>query len=230
MLFNDASKALLEQIEKIVRLIRSKGVGVYFITQNPMDIPENVLGQLGNKVQHALRAFTPKDQKAVKAVAQSFCSNPNLDTEKALLELETGEALISFLNEKGNPNIVERAKMLCPQGQIGPITEAERSDAMKNSGLENKYGKTMDRESAYEMLQKIDEAKKREEERLAQEKELEKEKKEREKAAEKERKATSKVATKSKSVFWSVLNKLLTNLGNALIKNLLGTSTKKRKR
>lgn len=230
LLFNDASKALLEQIEKIVRLIRSKGVGVYFITQNPMDIPENVLGQLGNKVQHALRAFTPKDQKAVKAVAQSFCSNPNLDTEKALLELETGEALISFLNEKGNPNIVERAKMLCPQGQIGPITEAERSDAMKNSGLENKYGKTMDRESAYEMLQKIDEAKKREEERLAQEKELEKEKKEREKAAEKERKATSKVATKSKSVFWSVLNKLLTNLGNALIKNLLGTSTKKRKR
>jgi DNA helicase HerA-like ATPase len=122
LLFDDASKVLMEQIEKVVRLIRSKGVGVYFITQNPMDIPEDILGQLGNKVQHALRAFTPKDQKAVKAVSQTFRKNDSFDTEKAILELETGEALISFLDEKGAPSVVERAKMLCPQGQIGPLT------------------------------------------------------------------------------------------------------------
>lgn len=230
LLFSDASKTLLEQIERVVRLIRSKGVGVYFITQNPMDIPENVLGQLGNKVQHALRAFTPKDQKAVKAVAQTFCTNENLDAEKALLELETGEALISFLNEKGNPSMVERAKMLCPQGQIGPITEEERAEAIKNSGLEKKYGQTMDRNSAFEMLQKIDEAKKKQEEAVAKEKEAEKERK----VQEKEKKAASKASAKKKSAFWSAVGKIFTSLGrtlgNALIKSILGTNTKKRKR
>lgn len=230
LLFSDASKTLLEQIERVVRLIRSKGVGVYFITQNPMDIPENVLGQLGNKVQHALRAFTPKDQKAVKAVAQTFCTNENLDAEKALLELETGEALISFLNEKGNPSMVERAKMLCPQGQIGPITEGERAEAIKNSGLEKKYGQTMDRESAFEMLQKIEEAKKKQEEATAKEKEAEKERK----VQEKEKKAASKASAKKKSAFWSAVGKIFTSLGrtlgNALIKSILGTNTKKSKR
>lgn len=232
LLFSDASKTLLEQIERVVRLIRSKGVGVYFITQNPMDIPENVLGQLGNKVQHALRAFTPKDQKAVKAVAQTFCTNENLDAEKALLELETGEALISFLNEKGNPSMVERAKMLCPQGQIGPITEEERAEAIKNSGLERKYGQTLDRESAYEMLQKIEEAKKKQEAELAHEKEAEKERK----IQEKGQKSVSKASSKKQSAFWSIIGKLFTSfgrtIGNALIKSILGgkktTTTKRR--
>lgn len=222
LLFNDASKTLLEQIEKVVRLIRSKGVGVYFITQNPMDIPENVLGQLGNKIQHALRAFTPKDQKSVKAVAQSFRANETFDTEKALLELETGEALISFLDEKGAPTIVERAKMLCPQGQIGPITEEERAEAISNSGLERKYGKTLDRESAYEILQKIEEKRKEQEEKAKREKEEEAERKAKEKEEAKEKKASSK----KQSAFWKAMGKLGTSLGktlgNAIIKSITG--------
>lgn len=222
LLFNDASKSLLEQIEKVVRLIRSKGVGVYFITQNPMDIPENVLGQLGNKIQHALRAFTPKDQKSVKAVAQSFRANETFDTEKALLELETGEALISFLDEKGAPSIVERAKMLCPQGQIGPITEEERAEAISNSGLERKYGKTLDRESAYEILQKIEEKRKEQEEKAKREKEEEAERKAKEKEEAKEKKASSK----KQSAFWKAMGKLGTSLGktlgNAIIKSITG--------
>lgn len=222
LLFNDASKTLLEQIEKVVRLIRSKGVGVYFITQNPMDIPENVLGQLGNKIQHALRAFTPKDQKSVKAVAQSFRTNESFDTEKALLELETGEALISFLDEKGAPSIVERAKMLCPQGQIGPITEEERAEAISNSGLERKYGKTLDRESAYEILQKIEEKRKEQEEKAKREKEEEAERKAKEKEEAKEKKASSK----KQSAFWKAMGKLGTSLGktlgNAIIKSITG--------
>ncbi len=222
LLFNDASKTLLEQIEKVVRLIRSKGVGVYFITQNPMDIPENVLGQLGNKIQHALRAFTPKDQKSVKAVAQSFRANETFDTEKALLELETGEALISFLDEKGAPSIVERAKMLCPQGQIGPITEEERAEAISNSGLERKYGKTLDRESAYEILQKIEEKRKEQEEKAKREKEEEAERKAKEKEEAKEKKASSK----KQSAFWKAMGKLGTSLGktlgNAIIKSITG--------
>ena len=214
LLFDDASKALLTQIEKIVRLIRSKGVGVYFITQNPTDIPDNVLGQLGNKIQHALRAFTPKDQKAIKAVSQSFRTNEAFDTEKALLELETGEALISFLDEKGAPSMVERAKMLCPQGQIGPITEEERKQAIKESGLERSYRETEDRRSAYEML--IDDAKEREKQK---EKELaEKEKEKKKKEEEKEKKTKKKSNSNSffnkilVPVLKSVLNKFLTGL------------------
>ena len=138
LLFNDTQKAVLDKIEKIVRLIRSKGVGVYFITQSPIDIPENVLAQLGNKVQHALRAFTPKDQRTIKSVADGFRENPKFKSEEALLELETGEALISFLDEKGAPSMVERAKMLSPAGQIGPITDEERREIITKSSFYEK--------------------------------------------------------------------------------------------
>ncbi|MBO4529805.1 MAG: DUF853 family protein [Paludibacteraceae bacterium] len=222
LLFDDASKALMEQIEKVVRLIRSKGVGVYFITQNPMDIPENVLGQLGNKIQHALRAFTPKDQKAVKAVAQSFRANESFDTEKALLELETGEALISFLDEKGAPTIVERAKMLCPQGQIGPITEEERRTAIKESGLEKKYGETVERESAYEMLIKESEKKKKEEEERRAQELAEKEEAKRKKEEEKEAKAKAKKSASSSTTWYGkALTSIAKTLGNKLVNEVI---------
>ena len=135
MLFTDTSKALLDKIEQVIRLIRSKGVGIYFITQSPTDIPENILGQLGNRVQHALRAYTPKDQKAVKTAADTFRANPEFKTDEAIMNLETGEALVSFLDAKGAPSIVERAKILFPLSQIGAITEGQRLDIIKKSRI-----------------------------------------------------------------------------------------------
>ena len=152
LLFNDAPKHMLERIELVVRLSRSKGVGVYFITQNPLDVPETVLGQLGNRVQHALRAFTPKDQKNVKAAAETFRANPKVDVEKAITELAVGEALVSFLDEKGRPTVVERAFVLPPTSQIGPITAAQRTALVQGSIVAGQYEKTVDRESAYEKL------------------------------------------------------------------------------
>ena len=152
LLFTDAPKSLLDKIEQVVRLIRSKGVGVYFVTQNPLDVPETVLGQLGNRVQHALRAFTPRDQKAVKAAAETMRANPKLDTEKAITELAVGEALVSFLDAKGRPEMVERAYVLPPCGRIGPATPEERQRVMAASGLSGVYDKPVDRESAYERL------------------------------------------------------------------------------
>lgn len=152
LLFADAPKPLLEKIEQVVRLVRSKGVGVYFITQNPLDIPDVVLGQLGNRVQHALRAFTPRDQKAVKAAAETFRSNPKLDVEKAITELSTGEALVSFLDPKGAPGVVERAIVLPPHAQIGPITPEQRKALIASSTLAGHYERVLDRDSAYEML------------------------------------------------------------------------------
>jgi uncharacterized protein len=152
LLFDEAPEALQDKIEQVVRLIRSKGVGVYFISQNPTDIPDKVLGQLGNRVQHALRAFTPRDQKAIKAAAQTFRSNPNLDVEKVITELEVGEALVSFLDEKGTPGVVERAFICPPQGKIGAITPEQRQQIIKQSVLYGHYEKEIDRESAYEML------------------------------------------------------------------------------
>jgi len=152
MLFNDTSKALLDKIEQVIRLIRSKGVGIYFITQSPTDIPENILGQLGNRVQHALRAYTPKDQKAVKTAADTFRANPSFKTDEAIMNLETGEALVSFLDEKGAPNVVERANILFPLSQIGAITEGQRSDIIRQSRIYGKYDTMVDRESAYEQL------------------------------------------------------------------------------
>ena len=152
LLFNEAPPALLEKIEQVVRLIRSKGVGVYFVTQNPLDIPDTVLGQLGNRVQHALRAFTPRDQKAVKTAAETLRSNPAFDAAAAITELGVGEALISFLDEKGRPNVVERAFILPPASRIGPLTAEERQAVIKASLVYGVYEKTLDRESAFEKL------------------------------------------------------------------------------
>ena len=152
MLFTDTSKALLDKIEQVIRLIRSKGVGIYFITQSPTDIPENILGQLGNRVQHALRAYTPKDQKAVKTAADPFRANPEFKTDEANMNLETGEALVSFLDEKGAPNVVERAKILFPLSQIGAITEGQRNDIIRQSRIYGKYDEAKERDSAFEML------------------------------------------------------------------------------
>ena len=152
LLFDEAPKALLQKIEQVVRLIRSKGVGVFFVTQNPLDIPETVLGQLGNRVQHALRAYTPRDQKAVKAAAETFRPNPALDTAQVITELGVGEALVSFLDEKGRPNMVERAFILPPASQIGPIDPAERKQVEAGSVVAGVYEKTVDRESAHEMI------------------------------------------------------------------------------
>ena len=152
LLFNEAPKALLEKIEQVVRLIRSKGVGVYFVTQNPLDIPESVLGQLGNRVQHALRAFTPKDQKAVKSAAETMRPNPKLKIEDAITELGVGEALVSFLDEKGRPTVTERAFVVPPGSQLGPVTPAERKAVIEASLVFGTYEKAVDRESAYEKL------------------------------------------------------------------------------
>jgi DNA helicase HerA-like ATPase len=143
---------LLEKVEQVVRLIRSKGVGVFFVTQNPLDIPDKILGQLGNRVQHALRAFTPRDQKAVKAAADTLRANPKLDAEAAITELGVGEALVSLLDEQGRPGMVERAFVLPPASRIGPLTAEERAAAIKGSLLYGHYEQTVDRESAYEKL------------------------------------------------------------------------------
>ena len=152
LLFNDAPTALLDKVEQVVRLIRSKGVGVYFVTQNPADVPDKVLSQLGNRVQHALRAFSPQDQKAVRAAAQTMRANPLLDAEMIITELGVGEALISMLDEKGRPSVVERAFVVPPEAQIGPINEGERQQVIRSSLLAGHYEKAVDRESAYEMI------------------------------------------------------------------------------
>lgn len=174
ILFNDAPKALLEKVEQVVRLIRSKGVGIFFITQNPIDIPDTVLGQLGNKVQHALRAFTPRDQKAIKAASETFRVNPQVNVEKTITELGVGEALVSFLDEKGRPNPVEQAIVLPPQSQIGPITPEERAAIIRQSLVYGVYEKEIDRESAYEILREQAMKRMHEEEALKQQKEAEK--------------------------------------------------------
>ena len=152
LLFDEAPKALVDKVEQVVRLIRSKGVGVYFVTQNPLDIPESVLGQLGNRVQHALRAFTPRDQKAVKTAAETLRPNPKLKAEKVITELGVGEALVSLLDEKGRPTVVERALIVPPGSQVGPIGDEERSSLVRGSALFAKYERTVERESAYERL------------------------------------------------------------------------------
>ncbi|MCQ2218069.1 MAG: DUF853 domain-containing protein [Paludibacteraceae bacterium] len=240
LLFKDASKVLLEKIEQIVRLIRSKGVGVYFITQNPMDIPETILGQLGNRIQHALRAYTPKDKQAIHSIAQTFRVNKNFDTEQAILELETGEALISFLDEKGAPSVVERAKMLCPQGQIGPLTSDERSQAIKKSPIYGTYEKMFDRESAYEVLQvqsekeqKRIEAEKQaaqeEKERAAREKEQAKARKEAEKKSSSSSSSRSKKSTVEKTAdkfLGTLATTIGRNLGNKLLRSIFDTLLK----
>jgi DNA double-strand break repair helicase HerA and related ATPase len=204
LLFRDAPKALLEKVEQVVRLIRSKGVGVYFVTQNPLDVPDTVSRQLGNRVQHALRAFSPLEQKAVKAAATTFRANPSFDTEKAIMELGIGEALVSTLDEKGQPSIVERTFVKPPNARVGPITEAERKAVIKasNAVLETDYSKAIDRESAFEMLQK----------RMAERAEAA--------AADADEKASTKSTGGSRSDgFW-------TSLGKAIVKSAVPMATR----
>ncbi|HXV31847.1 MAG TPA: helicase HerA-like domain-containing protein, partial [Sinorhizobium sp.] len=154
LLFNDAPKVLVERVEQVVRLIRSKGVGVYFVTQNPLDVPETVLGQLGNRVQHALRAYTPREQKAVKTAAETFRPNPEFDCATVITTLGTGEALVSTLEGKGSPSVVERTLIRPPASRLGPLTEAERQNTIDVSPVRGLYDEDFDRESAYEILAK----------------------------------------------------------------------------
>jgi DNA helicase HerA-like ATPase len=154
LLFDDAPKIVIDRVEQVVRLIRSKGVGVYFVTQNPLDVPDTVLAQLGNRVQHALRAYTPREQQAVKTAAETFRPNPDFDCAKAITQLGVGEALVSTLGEKAVPSVVQRTLIRPPSSRIGPITDAERKKVMDESPVAGQYDKTIDRESAFEMLQK----------------------------------------------------------------------------
>ena len=208
MLFDETSKALTDKIEQVVRLIRSKGVGVYFITQSPTDIPEDILGQLGNRVQHALRAFTPKDQKAVKVAAETFRENPSFKTADAIMELGTGEALVSFLDEKGAPSVVERAKILFPLSQIGAVTEGQRGQIINQSRLYGKYDKTIDRESAFEVLMEEAEAALKAEQEAAQVAEAEEQ-------MSKERKA-SKGSGVLKGIFGAVVGAVVTSVTSSI--------------
>ena len=215
MLFEGTSKALLDKIEQVIRLIRSKGVGIYFITQSPTDIPENILGQLGNRVQHALRAYTPKDQKAVKTAADTFRANPEFKTDEAIMNLETGEALVSFLDEKGAPSVVERAKILFPLSQIGAITEGQRLDLIKQSDLYGKYDTMIDRESAYEILC-----------REAEETQDEQKEKGTKKAAKEEKKKPGIMSKVMKAVITAITSTVATVLGTMISDKVTGKKTK----
>ena len=232
MLFDGTSKALIDKIEQVIRLIRSKGVGIYFITQVPSDVPVNVLAQLSNRVQHALRAYTPQDQKAVRAAAQTFRPNPAFKTEEAILDLGTGEALVSFLDEKGAPSVVERAKILFPLSQIGAITPGQRMDIQATAPKKLKdYEKAFDRESAYEVLTEAKQ--KAEEEQEKERKALEKQKEKEAKAKEKE-KQTKKTTTK-KGIGRTILGTMIAaaatsfarSAGTRIGKSIGGSSTKK---
>lgn len=181
LLFDDIEPALLQKIEQMARLIRSKGVGIFFVSQNPSDMPDSILGQLGNRIQHALRAFTPKDQKAVRAAAQSFRANPDFSTEEAIANLGIGEALVSFLDEKGTPQMVERALIVPPQSQIGPVSDSERKRIMEESLVAGIYDDVVDRESAYEILAERTKAAEEEKLQAIRLKEAEKYRKEQEK-------------------------------------------------
>lgn len=216
MLFDDTPKALADKIEQVVRLIRSKGVGVYFVTQSPTDIPDSILGQLGNRVQHALRAFTPKDQKAVKVAAETFRANPAFDTSEAITNLGTGEALVSFLDESGAPGVVQKAKILFPLSQIGAIDESERGRLVKSSRIFGKYDTPVDRESAFEVL-------------LAQAEQEEKAAAEEEESRQAEAKAGKggnglfgKIA---KAVITAVTASVATSVGNAVSNKVSGNKT-----
>ena len=221
MLFDDTPKALTDKIEQVVRLIRSKGVGVYFVTQSPTDIPESILGQLGNRVQHALRAFTPKDQKAVKVAAETFRANPAFDTSDAIMNLGTGEALVSFLEADGTPGIVQKAKILFPLSQIGAIDESQRGQLIKSSRIFGKYDTPIDRESAFEML--LEQARKEEEEAAAEAEAAE--------AAATEAKAKKNgnglFGKLAKAVVTAVTASVAASVGTAVSNKVTGKKTKK---
>jgi DNA helicase HerA-like ATPase len=218
LLFNGAPKALVEKIEQVVRLIRSKGVGVYFITQSPLDIPSDILGQLGTKIQHALRAFTPKDKKAVRLVAETFRENPEVDTVKAITQLGTGEALVSVLNGKGAPTPVERILIRPPGSRIGPLTPEERKEIRARSPIKGRYEQTVDRESAYEMLK----LRAKEEARVAA---AEKARIEQEKAA---KKAKAPARRSNRQSVWeaaakSMARSMSSSLGRSIVRGILGS-------
>ncbi len=228
LLFNDAPKVLTEKVEQVVRLIRSKGVGIYFCTQNPIDVPDTILGQLGNKIQHALRAFTPRDQKAVKSAAETFRPNPELNVEEVITQLGVGEALVSFLDEKGIPSMVEKAKILPPQAQIGPITPEDRTSLIRRSVIAGVYEKDVDRESAFEILQaRISSQVKQDQDELDR-KLREKEDIERAKIEAREEKARAKTSDTglfgdlTKVVGRTVTQQVGGQLGRALVRGLLG--------
>lgn len=223
-LFTDTPKSLVDKIEQVVRLIRSKGVGVYFVTQNPTDIPDSVLAQLGNRVQHALRAFTPKEQKNVKAAAETFRANPGFKTEDAIMELGTGEALVSFLDEKGTPNIVERAKILFPLSQIGAITASQREEIIKSSRIFGRYDTMIDRESAFEVLLAESEAAEKELEASNQEKET------RGKSQDAGKEKETKSSSKKKSFFGKILAAVITSITAAIGTHVANTVTGKKSR
>ena len=246
MLFEGTSKALLEKLEQVIRLIRSKGVGIYFITQSPTDVPNDILGQLGNRIQHALRAYTPKDQKAVRAAAETFRSNPDFNTEEAIMQLETGEALVSFLDEKGAPGIVHRAKILFPLSQIGAITAGQRLDIQNAAPVRIKnYQNYFDRESAYEIISVQNQEQEAKAQAEKEQKELEKQQKEAQKEAEKAQKEAEKQAKaeekakKAKSSGWkrtifgtlvtTVIASVARSLGSSVGKAITGGSSSSKK-
>lgn len=230
MLFDGTSKALVDKIEQVVRLIRSKGVGIYFVTQSPTDIPEEILGQLGNRIQHALRAFTPKDQKAVRSAAQTFRANPSFSTEEAIMELGTGEALVSFLDEKGAPSVVERAKILFPLSQIGAITDEERRVLIASAPANIRaYDAAVDRVSAYEVLtEKNAEAEKEAAEQVAREEEAKQaalEEKEREK---RERKSGGGIGRGLLgTLIGAAATSFIRSISTSVAKSITGGSSKK---
>jgi DNA helicase HerA-like ATPase len=222
LLFDRAPRPLLDKIEQVVRLIRSKGVSVFFISQSPLDIPSDILGQLGARIQHALRAFTPKDKKTVRAVAQNFRENPALDTEKVITELGTGEALVSVLDEDGSPTQVERILIRPPQSRIGPLTDGERKEVLGRSPLKGRYDTAVDRESAFEMLKKRAE----EEERVER---AEQARVEQEKAAKKEKSkgniwtGTSRRQGVGEAIIKSVARSVGSSLGKKIVRGILGS-------
>lgn len=227
LLFDDAPKALINKIEQVVRLIRSKGVGVYFVTQSPMDVPEDVLGQLGMRIQHALRAFTPKDQKAVRTAAQTFRQNPDLDTSTIITELGVGEALVSVLDEKGRPTIVEQVLICPPESRMGPLEDDERSEHIARSPYKGRYDDVVDRESAYEML-------KQRADKQAEDAAEELEKAEAAKEKEREEKETEKSSKRSKrqtpmeAMVKSAARSIGSQVGRQIIRGVLGSLFGKR--
>lgn len=219
LLFNQAPKALLEKVEQVVRLIRSKGVGVYFISQSPLDVPESVLGQLGLRVQHALRAFTPKDKKAVKTAAETFRPNPKLKTDEVITELGIGEALVSVLDEKGSPTPVERVMIRPPESRIGPLTAEERKEQLSRSPFKGKYDKEEDRESAYELLKKRAEQQAATEAQAAREKDDEK----RGRAEARSTGRTSNRQTVTEAFVKSMARTIGSKAGQQLVRGILGS-------
>ena len=215
LLFDEAPKALLEKIEQVVRLIRSKGVGVYFVTQNPLDVPDSVSSQLGNRIQHALRAYTPREQKAVRAAASTFRQNPELDTEKVIMELGVGEALVSTLMKKGEPSMVQRTLVRPPSSRLGPLTDAERVEIMAKSPVAGVYDQPVDRESAYEMLEERWEARRKKQAEMAEQAAAEKEKAKQ--ASRKSRRQTPMEAFKK-----SVLRSFGRQISRIIVKSIFG--------